>query len=192
MKVYDLIDHLKKCPPDFLQAISSKGESLQNTRALIADTFRKITGNYTTLEDEIPAMETIMEFSKNKEHLLATRLACWLLNYKDFGSRNISIRQLQHYFYKELKTISEYVKANKWLEEEDRVEEFVRLALQSTSIIPDGETAAEAADRFAALSTIKRHGVLVQSKAAYDRMMEIRKQMADKKAREASNPYGRE
>jgi len=192
MKVYDLIDHLKKCPPEFLQNPVRQGRSKLATQALIADIFRKTLGNYITLEGEIPTNRDLIGFSKNKEHLRAIHLACWLISYKGFEGKNISLRQLKQYFYKELATVSEYVKANKWLEEEDRVEEFVRLALQSTSIIPDGETAAEAADRFDALSTIKRHGVLVKSKSAYDKMMKIRKQMAEKKAREAANPYSRE
>lgn len=183
MTIYDLIDHFKKCPVEFQRKEVS-------TRALVADTYRKVIRDYTYDNFSLPDNKTFEAFSI--DYKISIQLCCWLLSYKKIKSDQNILRKLNTFLFTELANICKYVKHQKWLEDDDRSEELIRLLLKSLEIIPEGENAAEAADRFESLSTIKRLGVLEKSNNAYERMLEIRRKLAEQKAREAANPYGRE
>ncbi len=190
MKVYNIIDHLKKCPADFLRGSKLLVKNGLHTEALIADAYRKVSGDYLAANFDIPREKALKNYTE--DHLIAIHISCWLLHHDYFQGGRERLTGIHQFLFKELETLSEYVKYQKWLEDDDRTEELVRLALKCCKLIPEGETTAEAEDRFDALSTIKRHGVLEKSKEAFERMMEIRRKMEKKKAREAANPYGRE
>jgi len=190
MTVYELIAHLRKCPPDFLQASNLKKSDGLHTEALVADIYRKITGEYAAIQFDITSSQTFKNCSS--EHLISIQIACWLLSQETFRGEMDLLLKVNTFLSEELAVLSKYVKHQKWLEDEDRAEEMVRLALKTCGIAIAGESVEESADRLESLSTIKRLGVLEKSKKAYERMLAIRKKMAEKKAREAANPYGRE
>ncbi len=192
LKVNNLINHLKQCPAAFLRSSNIFTKGGVDTNALIADVFRKITDNYLTDFELTSRMQLFKSCDSN--HLISIQICSWLLRYDGFrlvATPNI-LMNLQELLFRDLAMLSDYIQHPKWVEDEDRAEELVRLVLKCCNIIPEGESRYEAEDRFDSLSTIKRHGVLEKSKEAYERMIEIKRKMAAKRAREAASPYGRE
>jgi hypothetical protein len=119
-------------------------------------------------------------------------VACWFFSHPAFAGRPALLPGLDNFLFTELPPVCRHVKPQEWLEDEDRAEEFVRLALRSCALLPAGEAPAEAADKLDALSTLKRLAVLRQTNESLERARAIRQKMADEKAREAANVYGRE
>jgi hypothetical protein len=181
--IYSLLYHLKKCPEMFLNEHSQ-------AKILIKDIYRKIYGNFNISDNEIPTVTDIDNLSEN--HILSVQIGCWFFSFQAFKGNKSYLAGIHNFFFEELHELSTVVNHRSWIEDDDRAEEFIRLALRSCDIIPNGETSLQAADRLDALDTLKRMEVLRQSNDAYERIREIRRKMAEEKAREAANVYGRE
>ncbi len=189
MNVFQLTSRLKKCPSEFLRPSNLKEANGVHTPALIADIYRKIVGDYMA-DFDLPDAATFQTYTA--EHLISIQIACWLLAAEEFEGDLMLLEKVDRLLFEKLGELSTFVAPQQWVDDEDRAEEFVRLTLKCCAILPEGETPEEADDRYDALSTIKRQGVLEKSRAAYERMIAIRKKMAEDRAREAANPYGRE
>jgi hypothetical protein len=74
----------------------------------------------------------------------------------------------------------------------DRREELVRLCLKGLGLIPQGESAAQAADRLTTLDSVERDRVIRETRQAEARAREIREAMARKRAEEAAARYSPE
>lgn len=188
--LYDLITHLKKCPFEFLKesVYTNKREGI-NTNALLLDCLRGIDHYY----DDAYRIAEDEEFKKlKKDHVYALHISAWFFSHPDFKNKPDFSAKIREFMLFQLEVLSRYVPYLQWLEDDDRAEEFVRSALLSCEVCPQGEDLEKAYDRLDDVSILKRNNVLEQSKAAYDRIIQIRKQMAERKAREAANVYGRE
>ncbi len=188
--LYSLMNHLKNCPFDFLKesVYTNKNEGI-DTNALLLDCIRSIDYTY----DYAYQLGKIDEFKHmSKDHVLALHISAWFFSHPDFRDKKDFAVKILDFMQNQLEVLSQYVPYRQWIEDEDRTEEFVRSALMSCEVYPDGETMDMAYDRLDSVSILKRNNVLAKSKAAYDRVIQIRKQMAEKKAREAANVYGRE
>ena len=190
MDVYSLLYHLKKCPSEFLLTEEKPVTSPGLTEILVKDTYRKIYGSFNIAEFFLPINSNVKTLKEN--HKLAVQIACWFFSYEGFRNKSILLQPVSLFLFQDLLELSELVKHTQWIEDDDRAEEFVRLVLKRCAILPDGETAEEASDKFDALDTIKRLEVLKDSTEAMERVREIRRKMAEEKAREAANVYGRE
>ena len=187
--LYKLLSHLKNCPDDFLKATGVTKGGIHTT-ALLSDCYRVVSGNFITGGNLVPSEITI--YKLDLKCLVTIHIACWLFSFKFFQSKPDLIEGITTFMFEVLPVYSKYVDNSQWIADEDRTEEFVRLALNSCGILPEGESENEAADKLNALDTIKRLKVLQDSAGAFERMMEIRRTMAEQKAREAANVYGRE
>jgi hypothetical protein len=185
-----LLFHLKSCPGDFLKTSSINKGGIVNTNALLQDVYRKIFGDVTVEDKFLPYMKPDDRLDTN--HIMAIQIGCWLFSHSSFLRDNSKLLGIQRFLFGELSEVAPYVKYTEWVSDEDRTEEFIRLALKSCELLLKGETVEEAADRLDALSTLKRRNVLQESNAAMQRIKELRQKMADAKAREAANVYGRE
>ncbi len=188
--LYSLMNHLKNCPFDFLKesVFTNKKEGI-DTNALLLDCLRGIDTTY----DRVYKLGKDDEFKHlSKDHILALHISVWFFSHSDFKDKKDFAEKILDFMLNQLEVLSQYVPYRQWIEDEDRTEEFVRSALMSCGIYPQGETMDMAYDRLDSVSILKRNNVLAKSKAAYDRVIQIRKQMAEKKAREAANVYGRE
>ena len=174
-----LLFHLKNCPNDFFK-------DDVNTNALLQDVYRNVDGNKQAVD--LPDLRVSTKF--DKKQLISMQIGCWFFSHAAFNSNKQLLQGIEQFLFAELAKLVPYV--DEWIHDEDRSEEFVRLALASCNLIPKGESEAEAADRLDALSTLKRRNVLQESSAAMARIKEIRQKMAEAKAREAANVYGRE
>lgn len=190
MDVFNLMYHLKRCPEPLLQRFGINYGEILPTEIFVKDMFRKILGDFNVADSEFPPLPSIQQIDEN--HLFSIQIGCWLFSYPKFNQNPTLIPKIHEFLYFDLAKLSEFVKYRNWIEDDDRTEEFVRLALKRCDILPTGETAKAAANRLEALDTIKRQKVLNETNESIERMKEIRKAMAEKKAREAANVYGRE
>mgnify|MGYP003580705592 CR=1 FL=1 len=76
--------------------------------------------------------------------------------------------------------------------EPERREELVRTTVARLGLQPDGETAAQAADRLASVSGVERRRLLQASRAAEARARAIREALARKAAEESADKWTRE
>lgn len=185
-----LLFHLKKCPADFLQPAIGFPSGVIHTTALIADVYRNVWGNVAIDDAALPAVEVSRKLTGNE--VVSIHIGAWFFFHPFFLNQPRILPGVQEFLFTHLPEVSRYVNAAEWIEEEDRAEEFVRLALRCCGLLPAGETAEEAADRLEALNTLKRREVLHQTAESLQRIKEIRQKMAEAKAREAANVYGRE
>lgn len=187
--IYNFLDHLLKCPEVFFQIHPYDVDEPQ-TFILIKDLMRKRNNNFSMKDSEFPSFDEISNFDEN--HLISMQIGCWFFSYYLLPNSPRLVYDIHEFLFYDLKEISKYVKAMEWVEDEDRAEEFIRLALKSCNILPLGETTEEAADRLDALDTLKRLSVIRETNQALERAREIRRKMAEEKAKEAANMYGRE
>jgi len=188
--VFELATHLRKCPDTFLQSSDFFSKEGLNSIALINDTYRMISNDFLGNDFEIPSQFDVKYINDN--HWRAIHISTWLLSDQNFINNPEIKDKLYNFWFEELRLASEYVKFIEWINDEERAEEMVRLLLHCCGIIPHGENQDEATDKLSSLSSVDRHKVLKQSYEAHERIMNIRREMEEKKAREAANVYGRE
>ncbi len=190
VELYPLLYHLKACPETFLQRSALWPGGILHTDALLADVYRKMHGDFRATRADLPTIPDLKPLEEN--HLLSIGIACWFFSHPSYAGQPALLPGVHHFLFAELPSVCRHVKPQSWLEDEDRAEEFVRLALRSCALLPAGETAPEAADRLDSLSTLKRLAVLRETNQLMERARAIRQKMAEEKAREAANVYGRE
>ena len=190
IELYPLLFHLKNCPGSFLELSAHFPAGRVNTKALVADCRRMVSDDF--LLDDRDIQEAFSTLVWNEAIVSSIQMSCWLFAHPYFLKQPQLWDGMERFMFGVLPQIAPLVAVQSWLDDEDRTEEFVRLALDCCGINPDGESDNEAADRLDALSTIKRQQVLSATSNAFERMMEIRRKMAEDKAREAANVYGRE
>ncbi|WMJ74383.1 hypothetical protein RCC89_14590 [Cytophagaceae bacterium ABcell3] len=188
--ISDLIHHLKKCPEVFFYNQETHPEEDLQTSVLLLDIFRRVYGDFSVDDSELPSVTADLEDDVN--HLTSMQLACWFFSFDFFKGQPHLVPKIHQFLFEDLKQVCAYVKSREWVEDEDRAEEFIRLALARCEITPSGESTIEAADRLEALDTVKRQAVLKETNESMERIREIRRQMAEKKARESANVYSRE
>ncbi|HEX7643260.1 MAG TPA: hypothetical protein VF472_13725 [Burkholderiaceae bacterium] len=122
-------------------------------------------------------------------------LCCWLLaepglrDLCDFASSAKGVRQLLGVTAIQL---ARHAKPRQIIDDVDRREELIRLALSDLDMRPAGETEAQAQDRLAAISSMERERIVRAAQAAEARAKEIREALARQAAQEAANKWTRE
>jgi hypothetical protein len=181
---------LKHCPEEFLQRWGLKEGNKLQTEILVKDIYRKTYGNFNVPDSELPSLMEIWQLDENQ--MYSINVGCWFFSYSFFNKKPELIPKIHEFFLYGLLEVCELVKYREWVEDDDRAEEFIRLALKQCGILLDDESIETATDRLEALDTMKRQQVLRESTESFERIKEIRRKMAEKKAREAANVYGRE
>ncbi|KAF2336964.1 hypothetical protein [Flavobacterium daemonense] len=188
--VFELVAHLRKCPDSYLKPSDFFAEDGLNSLALIADTYRIISNNFLKKDFKNPTNFDLKLIDDN--HWRAIHISTWLLCHTDFKNNPQIENKLQKFWFEELLTTTVYVKYNDWISDDERAEEMVRLLLYCCEVMPFGESHNEAADKLASINSAERYKVLKESYEAHERIMNIKREMAEKAAREAANVYGRE
>ncbi|PKH51775.1 hypothetical protein CXF68_14255 [Tenacibaculum sp. Bg11-29] len=188
--VFELVTHLRKCPDAFLKSSIFIIEKGINSSALIYDTYRLVNNDFLNNDFNIPGDGDLKGIDDN--HWKAIHISIWLLNHHCFANTPSIVDKLYVFWFEELSNTSAYVNFKKWVNDEERAEEMVRLLLKCCEVLPSNENLEEAADKLSSLSSVDRHKVIEDSYNAHERVMKIKKEMAEKKAREAANAYGRE
>lgn len=113
-------------------------------------------------------------------------IACWLVSDE---SLKPDPKRLMRYFTEVLPQLAALVPPERFVADADRREELARLALRELDVLPDGETAEQAADRLTTVDSVRRYQVLAEARAAEARAKAVRKAMEEQQAREAAARY---
>jgi hypothetical protein len=177
-----LLHRLADCPADFLLPT----QELDLT-ALACDHFR-------ALGKEIPNPEqrrALSALSDEAKRLVLVVL--WLVRDDWFLTQpELADATWRLLLSSELARLARLAPPDTAINDPDRREELVRLCLHELGLRPEGETAAQAADRLTTLDSVERERVIRETRKSETRAREIREAMARKRAEEAAARYSPE
>jgi len=155
-----LSDRLARTPQVF--RVSPGMADAPNLHAVLADLFRDRARAPLTApqarfvpDGEVPG---------RNGHLALVSIAAWLLHDEAFQGADGGA--LESLLLERLEALSRCVVARKFVEDDARREELVRVCLDALGILPADETHAFAADRLAALDSVERQALLRRAKDA--------------------------
>ncbi len=183
--ISQMIHHIKKCPSEFLRRPIQNKIGETHTAALVNDLLRSLSNQPTAVATFAldPQSHTLAEL-----HLM--QISCWALSHPFFS--RVDTRLIAGFLKTGLKQVAGLVKTESWITDEERAEELARMIFSACNEIPAGESSSEAQDRLTSVDTVNRIKVIEKSRKAMERAKELRRKMAEEKAREAANIYGRE
>lgn len=119
---------------------------------------------------------------------------CYLLLhlYADKSFTQLNANKLVIALQEKSKELHAAGKNSIYVEDVDRREEFIRVALAAVDLRPQGETQIQAEDRLMTVSSFERKRVMEAARAAEERAAQIREALARKAAEEAANKMSRE
>ena len=191
-----LMRRLEECPEEFLREPRIGDQPGVWVDALVGDAVEM-------LGFERPSYQRLGEFRTKHhlhgDHLKVVQVACWLLGDEELaeGVRRAGeeemVEGLLRWLEEELYELSAVVmKAEEFVVEGERREELVRRALRAVGARPKGESEAGAAERLVMVDSVERERVLFATRETMRRAAELRRKMAEQRAREAAARYTRE
>jgi hypothetical protein len=180
-----LTHRLAECPSDFLADPRSRVDAA----AVISDLSRALGGTLLT-PAELAHFRDI-DPSESRRVRVAL-IVSWLLYDRWFREQKRFAQAAVLFLGVGLGDVAALVDPPLFVSDPDRREELVRLTLLALGLRPAGETEAQAADRFNTLSSVERTGVIHETRAAQERVRQVRDAMRKKAAEEAAAAYGRE
>ena len=167
------------------------GEFLANSgtdlAAIVSDLVRDLGGETFDSKRAAP-----FAGAGDPRRLALIGIAAWLFHDEWFVERRAFDERLYEFLARGLDDLSTAVGPAQFVNDPDRREELARRALRAIGVLPQGETATQAADRLATLDSLERLRVLRETRAAQERTRRIQEAMRKKAAEEAASAYGRE
>lgn len=158
-----LTHRLSQCPREFLYAPRVGNGGQVDVAAVVSDLI-------IDMSSHIRAAELYRVFrgatKGEAEWLQMVLVTCWLLHDKWFLRRPELADPVLGLLGLKLKKLSEVAKAEQCVMEPDRREELARFCLKELGLFPQGETPAQAADRFNALDSVERVKVIRETQQA--------------------------
>jgi hypothetical protein len=183
-----LLHRLTDCPSEFLDVASQDNPGGVEVVAIVCDLLRTLTPNEPP---ELEARHLAAISKRTSAELKLISITCWLLSDPWFLAQPQLSRLMWKLLTSEtLARLASLVRPDKFVNDADRREELVRGCLSQLGLRPQGESAAQAADRQTMLDSSERDRVLRATAAAQRRAREIREAMALKKAQESASRYG--
>lgn len=176
-----LLHRLADCPSEFLLSSSEL-----DIAALACDHFRAIGA---AIPDALQRRRVALA---SEAHRLLP-IVLWLLRDDWFVARPDLAEATWGLLQSAgLTQLAKLVRAEAVVNDPDRREELARLCLKGLGVQPEGESAAQAADRLTTLDSVERERVIRQTRQAEARAREIRAAMARQRAQEAAARYSPE
>lgn len=184
-----LTRRLAEIPADFLDEPQiGKGGRLV-VAALVNDLLQRFGRRASA--SELSAFESgNPKQDRNRLQLIA--IATWLLAEEWFATASITADAILALLAQHLTEMANATRADKFVTDSERREEFARVVLARLNFRPANESKAQAIDRLSALSSIERQRLLEESRAAEKRAREIREALARKAAQESADKWTRE
>jgi len=189
-----LLRRLAECPPEFLPLAAAGEELPVVVPAVVGDLLRDLAGRRPETR-QLESFRRLQAQSADPQQRNRARLAlvaCWLLHDPWFLQQRRFAAQALAFLERGLTGLAALVQAERFVDDPDRREELVRVALAALDLRPQGETEPQARDRRTTLDSVERHAVLQKTRAAEERARQVREAMARKAAQEAAASYGRE
>lgn len=193
--VTHMTHRLARCPSEYLGEPKIGDEEGVFVDALVADLVLAL-GAALPRHDELEAFRTNTHL--HRKHLRLVQVGVWLLSdpelrksWADEESEEIASKA-RVWLARALFDLAELVDPADFVTEAERREELCRSALYALDILPHGETEEVAEDRLKMLDSVERHRVIMETQERVKRAEQLRKKMAEKRAREAAARYTRE
>jgi hypothetical protein len=184
-----LTRYLAEIPADFLDEPKiSKGGRLV-VAALVNDVLLRFGRRANASE---LALFDGGSLKQDRNHLQVIAIATWLLTEEWFATAQISADNILTLLAQQLTEMAKVTRADKFVTDSERREEFARVILARLNFRPANENKAQAIDRLSSLSSIERQRLLEESRAAEKRAREIREALARKAAKESADKWTRE
>lgn len=122
---------------------------------------------------------------------MLTQILCWLLADSQLIGKYKG-NQLLTLLFEEANALAEQLPAKEFVDNGERREELVRMALRAAKLRPAGESVAMADDRWLGVSSSERARLAAASLVAEQRAREIREALARKEAEESADKWSRE
>lgn len=123
--------------------------------------------------------------------LAVTLLLCWLYADAGFAETWTALDQLPALLGDTARELG-MIPARRFVDDPDRREELVRVALAAFGLRPAGESRAQAEDRLASVSSVERARVVAAARDAELRARAIREALQRKAAEESADKWTRE
>ena len=185
-----LTRRLAECPADFLAEPRIGASGRVQVAAVVADLVRDLGGPLLTRAQAEAFQPRRAE--ENRNWLALVLIAAWLLHDPWFREQGRFGQQAADFLTAGAAQLAALAAAPLFVSDPDRREELARLALRDLGLRPAGESAAQAADRLATISSAERQRVVQAARQAEQRAEAVRAAMAKKAADEAAAQYSRE
>jgi hypothetical protein len=176
-------------PDDFLAEPIVAGRGRLNIEALVSDLLVAFGG--PGLRTPGAAAFRPPDSAQSRNWLRCVAVATWLLHDRSILAA-APVSGAWEFLTAGLQDMAAYVPASDLVTDPDRREELARRCLRALGSIPNGETAAQAADRLATLDSVERARVLAATRDATLRAAEVREAMQAQAAAEAAAKASRE
>lgn len=188
--------------PLFARRKKAVGGSSVDVAAVVSDTFVAL-GGHPLKVDEARVFRP-RKSARARNWLRCVLIGSWLVAHFDpspdpssdtnpgrnTGSPNLA--SVEVFLTHRLSELSDLVDAARLVDDAERREELARLLLRDLSLLPAGETQAQADDRLATLDSVNRKRVMDQARSAELRAAEVRRALESKRAAEAAAKASRE
>lgn len=175
-------------PQEFLDSPRSGRKGQVAVAALVADLVA-MHGGRAGLDDLAPFRPDV---SAAPAFLTLVAIATWWLADETLLENPVSGTELVALLTSAVGDLAREAAATRYIHEPDRREEFARVLLDRLGLVPEGESAAQAQDRLASVSSLERRRLLAASRAAQERARAIREALARKAAEESADKWTRE
>lgn len=184
-----LLRRLIDVPSDFLDPPRRGREGRVHVAAVVNDML--------TRHGETPSPALLATLSGDLAGVSAGQLTlsavlAWLLADERWLAAGAVPSTLPALFTDAIPALAAEADAARYVFEPDRREELARTVLARLALLPEGETANQAADRLASVSGVERRRLLEASRAAEERARAIREALAAKAAAESADKWTRE
>ena len=182
-----LIRRLSETPEQFYVETKTDSSSFLKAIVLVVDLLNKfgISANNKIIQDFRP-------YFKDKNHRILAMACVWLLYDDSLSKISFTEAQIKNLLIEALDELSKLGKTEKFISNQERREELVRIVLSRLNYRPKGESIAQAKDRLSSLSIVERKHLFEEIKIAEKRAKEIREAIAKKAAEDSADKSSRE
>lgn len=184
--IHALTHHLAQCPADFRAPRVGEHGSV-HVDAVVFDVV--VSLGYHPDPDQLDVFR--MESASDRNWAATVLVGCWLVHHPSFRTLGVGER-VYEWLRRGLKEVAKLIAAQHFVEHPDRREELARLLMHSLRMPPAGESLEQAADRLSTVNSVERVRVFRATQAQRQRAKELRRQMAEQRARDAAAKYSRE
>lgn len=187
--IESLTRRLIDTPGDFLAVPFVEQHGFVSVAAVVSDLFMAYGGPSFDTATAQPFRPTESPAARNE--LSCVLVATWLLHDPWFVA-HAPTAEAYRFLATGVRALAAHVPAPLLVSDPARREELARLTLAALGLVPEGETAATAADRLATLDSVERARVVAATAEAERRAAAVRQAMHDKAAAEAAAKASRE
>lgn len=182
-----LLRRIAETPDYFLKDLKKDDSPISQAIVLIVELYLKFG-----LDASSSVIQELESKLNNVNHRVLAMICVWLLNDESLSDIQFDDDQANNLLIKTLGTLANLSSPQKFINDQERREEFVRLVLGRLNYRPKGETKNQAMDRLSSLSIVERKRLIKESKEAEKRAREIREALAKKAAEESADKWTRE